>query len=80
MGLEEVEFVLALEQALGIEIPDVDTPSIRSPRQLIGYLENRLLPGRWSRDELERVVEGLLLDACGHANFTLDSEFRDIFP
>jgi hypothetical protein len=83
MGLEEVELIVGLEKALGIEIPDRDTGAIRSPRDLTRYLQQRLADAgetRWSLAELELLVVGSIVEACEHDRFTLDTPFRDIFP
>ena len=42
MGLEVVEFVLAVEAAFGVEVPDHVTEKIETPRQLADYLENQI--------------------------------------
>ena len=42
MGLDLVEYVLALESAFGIEIPDADAAHLETPRLLIDYLVTRL--------------------------------------
>jgi hypothetical protein len=83
MGLEVVEFIVSLEKALGLSIPDGDSAALRTPRELVRYLEPRLAAGRgerWKPQDLEAVVIGLLIEACEHDRFTLDTEFRDIFP
>ena len=41
MGLDSVEFVMALEEAFGIYIPDVDAVGLATPRTVIDYLEKR---------------------------------------
>jgi acyl carrier protein len=40
--LEPVELVMAMEQELGIRIPDEDCASIETVADLIGYLDKRL--------------------------------------
>ena len=42
MGLDIVEYVIALEGAFGIEIPDADAVSLSTPRLLIDYVVTRL--------------------------------------
>ena len=42
MGLDLVEYVLALESAFGIDIPDADAVRLETPRMLIDYLASRL--------------------------------------
>ena len=48
MGLDSVEFVMALEEAFGIYIPDVDAVGLATPRKVIDYLEKRLVPAETS--------------------------------
>jgi hypothetical protein len=45
MGLEGVEFVMALEEAFGIEIADADGQQLMTPRHVVNYLEARLRAG-----------------------------------
>ena len=42
MGLDLVEYIMAVEDAFEISIPDADAAYIESPRQLIDYLSSRL--------------------------------------
>jgi hypothetical protein len=42
MGLDLVEYVLALESTFGIDIPDADAVRLETPRLLIDYLASRL--------------------------------------
>jgi hypothetical protein len=88
MGLESTEFVIAVEKALGLSIPDGDFRGARTPRALVGYLVARIPevdPGfgteraRWTEAEIEQVVEGLLAKALGRADFDFDEDFRNIF-
>ena len=88
MGLESTEFALAVEKALGLSIPDGDVKGARTPRELVNYLTGRMPevdPGfgtagaRWTKTEIEQVVEGLLAKASGRADFDLDWDFRTIF-
>ena len=45
MGLDLVEFVMAVEDAFGLAIPDVDAERLTTPGRLIEYLVARLPPG-----------------------------------
>jgi hypothetical protein len=42
MGLDIVEFVIAVEGALDIHIPDKDAERLETPRMLVDYLSQRL--------------------------------------
>ncbi len=42
MGLDSVEFVLALEESFDLYIPDADAVVLTTPRKVIDYLANRL--------------------------------------
>ncbi|HEV8598917.1 MAG TPA: phosphopantetheine-binding protein, partial [Gemmatimonadales bacterium] len=44
MGLDAVEFVMAVEAAFAIDIPDTDATQLATPGQLVDYLERRLAP------------------------------------
>jgi hypothetical protein len=44
MGLDAVEFVLALEESFALYIPDPDAVTLTTPRKVIDYLEKRLAP------------------------------------
>jgi hypothetical protein len=84
VGLEAVEFIQGIESALGISIPDADADAIVTPRALVDYLKDRLARERAnqqsSSEDLEKLVRRLLVHVCEHEGFTLDTEFRKIFP
>jgi hypothetical protein len=89
MGLEAVEFVLDLEKALGLSIPDGDTESWSTGRELVRYLCRRMpevdprfgsASARWTVAEIEQVVEGLLAKVARGMDITLDADFKSIFP
>ena len=42
MGLDIVEFIMAVEAAFGVEIADADAARIRTPRDLITHLRDRV--------------------------------------
>jgi acyl carrier protein len=42
MGLDSVEFVMALEESFALYIPDADAVALTTPRKVIDYLEARL--------------------------------------
>lgn len=87
MGLEVVEFIIDMEKAFGLSIPDRDA-GWRTGRELVTYLCGRMPeidPGfgsasaRWTRVEIEQVVEGLLAKTVSRADVSLDTDFRSIF-
>lgn len=45
MGLDGVEFVIAVEQAFGLAIPDADAQRLFTPGDVVRYLEARLGTG-----------------------------------
>ena len=44
MGLDLLEFTLALEESFALFLPEPDAVKLTSPRKLIDYLEQRLAP------------------------------------
>jgi hypothetical protein len=89
MGLESTEFAIALEKALGLSIPDSQFRGARTPRELVSYLIGRIpevdsgfgtVGARWTKAEIEQVVEGLLAKASGRTDVDFDEDFRNIFP
>jgi hypothetical protein len=88
MGLEAVEFILDLEKAFGISIPDRDAASWGSGRGLVSYICRRLPevdPGfggasaRWTPEEVEQVVEGFLAKNARRATVSLDVDLKSLF-
>ena len=88
MGLETVEFIIDLEKALGLSIPDREC-GWRTGRELVAYLCRRMPEidpafgsdsARWTLSEIEQVVEGLLAKSGRRADVNLDTDFRSIFP
>ena len=49
MGLDSVEFVLAIEEAFQIAIPDAAAEAMRTPADVVAYLESRVGGGERSR-------------------------------
>ena len=88
MGLEAVEFILDLEKAFGLSIPDRDVRSWSTGRDLVRYLCRRMPeidPGfgsasaRWTLMEIEQVVEGLLAKTTSRADVSLDAHLESLF-
>lgn len=42
-SLDQIELTLACEEAFGIEIPDADAEAITRVRELVAYIEGRLV-------------------------------------
>jgi acyl carrier protein len=91
MGLDIVEFVIAVEGSFGIDIPDKDAMALETPRLLIEYLGRHLAtydvaPMRdpnasWTRQEIETQIVNLIESELGvdMTKYTLDSRFvRDM--
>ena len=49
MGLDLVEFTLALEESFALFLPDADAVTLTTPRKVIDYLEQRLTPATSSQ-------------------------------
>ena len=88
VGLEAVEFIVDLEKALGLSIPDCDVGSLSTGRELVRYLCRRMpeidpafgsASARWTPAEIEQVVEGLLAKATRRADASLDADLRSLF-
>jgi hypothetical protein len=89
MGLEVVEFVIALEKEMNVSIPDRDFGPLQTPRALVVYLLPRLplrdppsggVARRWKQEDVEQVVERLLAKHSRRRDFDLDTDFRSMFP
>jgi acyl carrier protein len=91
MGLDIVEFVIAVEGSFGIDIPDKDAESLETPRLLIEYLGGHLATNDvaamrdpnvpWTRQEIETRIVDLIESELGvdMTKHTLDSRFiRDM--
>lgn len=64
MGLDAVEFILAIEQEFGITIPDLDAEKLRTIALLQTYLVQRLAQAA-STEDLWRRIERILIDQHG---------------
>ena len=88
MGLEVVEFITDVEEAVGFSIPDRDVVWTTG-RELVQYLCRRMPEidpafgselARWTLSDIEQVVEGLLAKNGRRADVDLDTDFRSVFP
>ena len=83
MGLDAVEFVLAVEDAFGLAIPDEDARRLTTPGSLVDYLVSRLQPGSTSPCLEQRAfyrvrrVAMLVLDQPRSA-FSPETPWRDL--
>jgi hypothetical protein len=59
MGLEAVEFVLAIEDAFGISIPNHEAEQLITPRPLAEYVEQRLPAGSSTACHTQRAFHKL---------------------
>src|SRR5438874_2563440 len=46
-SLDQVELVMALEEAFGVELPDEDAEKIRTVQDAIDYIGKRAKGGKW---------------------------------
>jgi hypothetical protein len=82
MGLEVNEFVAELEELFGMTIPGEEMVRITTPRQLAGFIHERLTNRErtpMSAIDVERQVYRVLIIHAPKADFTLETHFREIF-
>ena len=69
MGLEMVEFIMAVEEHFRIKIPDADAANFRTPRQVIQYVSSQLLlinaPVPCRTQQAFYRLRRALVDECG---------------
>lgn len=85
MGLDLVEFVMDVETAFDLRIPDTDAESILTPRQLIDYLAKRLPICSTDYSLMDRAFERLRKTISEQAGIPLGSvlpttSLFDVFP
>ncbi|CAN0347740.1 unnamed protein product [Phaeothamnion confervicola] len=85
MGLDIVEFVMGVEEAVGVRIPDDVAATISTPRMLVTYLHGQLPQDRGPRCLSQRAfyrVRGTLADRLGVARSALrpDTELLATLP
>jgi hypothetical protein len=85
MGLDIIEFVLGLEEAFGLRIPDAVAVNITTPRILIDYLHGQLAPSSESRCLSQRAFYRIrqgLVNRVGlpRASLRPDSELLALLP
>jgi hypothetical protein len=77
MGLDGVEFIMAVEDAFAIEIPDADAEQLVTPGHVARYLAARLATAstRWSDADIESTIARLMTDVLGVEHFEWDQRF-----
>jgi hypothetical protein len=83
MGLDAVEFVMAVEQAFGIAIPDQVARDLITPKDLVDYLERTLGSGNSPACMEQRAFHDLRAAAmkvleCPRVAFTPDTSWADL--
>ncbi len=87
MGLDTVEFVMAVEDAFQLKIPDAKAQKMLTPRQVVDYVlaclesaqQGKVAREGWTRDRVERVIKDLMLEHFAISDFGWDQEFvRDL--
>ena len=72
MGLDTVEFVMALERAFDLEIPDDVARRLETPGDVVAWLEPRV-PA--TRQAIEATVRDLMLEEFGITSFNWTDRF-----
>jgi hypothetical protein len=78
MGLDTVEFIMRVEEAFDLSIPNEDAAAITTPRELVDYLMGRPeLDSKLSRGAVAESVWQILEGELGikRAKFREDSRF-----
>ena len=84
MGLDGVEFVMAVEEAFGLAIPDEDAQDLITPGHFVNYLEHRLATGQGVCLEqrafhiLRRA--GIAVLGCSRSAFRPKTRWEDVLP
>src|SRR6059058_133850 len=85
MGLDLIEFTIAVEDSFQISIPDADASRIQTPGQLVNYLLTRLPPASSSQCLDQCAFYSLrraTMRVLGHARRAIKTESRwdDLLP
>jgi hypothetical protein len=85
MGLDAVEFVMAVEDAFGISIPSHEAEQLATPRALAEYVEHRLPSGSSAACHTQRAFYKLrsgIVQAhrIPRGNICPDTSWQDILP
>lgn len=85
MGLDLVEFVMSVEDAFGLSIPDRYAGSIRTPGELVDYLERRVPRSTESRCSEQQAFHALrraalLTLGAPRSACTPRTRWDDLFP
>jgi hypothetical protein len=72
MGLDSVEFVMAVERAFDIDIPDAAARTMVTPGDMVDYLQTRVTKDRAA---IENVVQELMAEELGISKFNWTDRF-----
>jgi acyl carrier protein len=89
MGLDLVEFVMAVEERFDIEIPDEEASRLLTPRMVMDCVERHEAsrhpgvlglehhPAKWTRRQIEEGVREIIRNELGIRAFRDDDRFVD---
>jgi hypothetical protein len=84
MGLDGVEFVMAVEEAFGLSIPDEDAQELITPGHLVDYLEKRLLAGQGACLEQRAFYSlrraGIAVLGCRRSELRPETRWENVLP
>jgi len=85
MGLDGVEFVMALEETFDIAISDADAAAMRTPRLVLEYLEARLPMSAEDRCSEQRAFHHIRRAGMKHLGlprraFRPEARWKDLLP
>lgn len=89
MGLDLVEFAMAIEERFDIEITDAEASRLLTPRMVMDCVESKdasrsrgtlgleQRPRKWTRNQIEQGVRELVRNEFGITDFRDDDNFVD---
>ena len=85
MGLDVVEFLMSVEEAFQVTIPDQDAQALVTPRRLIDYLTDRLPAGQAPQCLSQRTFYTLRYLICRRLHLPQSAlhpnhDLREFFP
>ena len=75
MGLDTVEFIMAVEHTFDIDIPNADAERLRSPGDVVTYLATRV---SLDRETIEASVRRLVKEELGVKEFMWTDSFTKL--